>query len=236
MSDNMDMELDLARDLPRYQAPPELRAAIRRGMSPERRPRAWWWVAALSSCATAMVLALFWASLGTLMPWRGVPADPLHRLARSVLSEHARNLIWGDLQGPEFRPHIVPAALPWLRVETGVGHRQAFIGDGQLSFEGGDPVYLDGRRGVALHYRDYEGHGVTYLALPAPALTLSEALHVPVGRYRPALIRSDGFSIWVWKEGDLACFLVSDLVSESDLERFKVYFLRIREATQPFIG
>lgn len=230
------MDFDLARDLPRYQAPPELRAAIRREMSPERRPRGWWWVAALTASATAMVLTLFWASLGAFAHWRGVPADPLHRLAQAVVSEHARNLIWGDLQGPEFRPHIVPAALPWLRVETGVGHHQAFVGDGQLTFVGGDPVYLDGHRGVALHYRDYDGHSVSYLALPAPGLTISESLRVPVGRYRPALIRTEGFSVLVWMEGDLACFLVSDLVSESDLERFKTYFLRIREATQPFIG
>lgn len=235
MSDT-EFEFDLAKDLTRYQAPPELRAAVRRAMSPESRPRAWWWVGALSASATAMVLTLFWVLLGALTQWRAVPTDPLHRLTRAVVSEHARNLIWGDLQGREFRPHIVPAALPWLRLETGVGHRQAFIGDGQLGFVGGDPVYLDGRRGVALHYKDYDGHSVSYLAVPAPDLTIPKDLRVPVGRHRPALVRSDGFSLWVWKEGDLACFLVADLVSESDLERFKAYFLRIREATQPFIG
>jgi hypothetical protein len=227
-------DFDLARDLPRYQAPPELRAAIRRVMTPERRPRAWWWVAAVSAGATALAMTLLWASI--LAPGRSAPGDPLHRLARAVVSEHMRNLIWGDLPGPEFRAHVVPAALPWLLVETGVGHHRAFIGDGQLSFVGGDPVYLDGRRGVALHYKDQDGHGVSYVALPAPGLTMPEKIHVPVGRYRPGLMRHDGFSLWVWKEGDLACFLVADLVSASDLERFKEYFLRIREATQPFIG
>jgi hypothetical protein len=39
----------------------------------------------------------------------------------------------------------------------------------------------------------------------------------------------------VWKHGDLASFLVSDMVSEVDLESFKGYFLRIREATEPYI-
>jgi anti-sigma factor RsiW len=235
MSD-MEFELDLARELPRYQATPELRAAIRRGMSPEPRPRSWWWVGVLSAGATAMVLTLAWASFGASTQWRAVPGDPLNRLARAVMSEHARNLIWGDLPGPDFRPHIVPAALPWLRVETGVGHRQAFIGDGQLAFVGGDPVYLDGRRGVALHYRDYDGHSVSYIALPAAGVRIPKHLEVQVGPHRPALLRTEGFALWIWKEGELACFLVSDLVSESDVERFKAYFLRIREATQPFIG
>jgi len=37
----------------------------------------------------------------------------------------------------------------------------------------------------------------------------------------------------VWKHGDLACFLVSDMVSEAELETFKDYFVRVRTATEP---
>src|SRR2546426_12810657 len=52
-------------------------------------------------------------------------------------------------------------------------------------------------------------------------------------RFRPALLHEDGFSAWVWKQGDLACFLVADMVSEADIERFKDYFVRVRTATEP---
>ena len=43
----------------------------------------------------------------------------------------------------------------------------------------------------------------------------------------------NGFLAWVWKHGDLACFLVSDMVSEAELETFKDYFVRVRTATEP---
>jgi hypothetical protein len=48
------------------------------------------------------------------------------------------------------------------------------------------------------------------------------------------LARDNGFATFVWKQGDVACFLVSDMVSVADLERFKDYFVRIRTATEPF--
>jgi hypothetical protein len=39
--------------------------------------------------------------------------------------------------------------------------------------------------------------------------------------------------VWVWKQGELACFLVSDMVSETDVTSFKDYFARVRAATEP---
>ena len=42
-----------------------------------------------------------------------------------------------------------------------------------------------------------------------------------------------GFSAWVWRQGELACFLVSDMVSEADVERFKDYFVHVRVSTDP---
>jgi hypothetical protein len=227
-----DPDIDF-HDLPRYQAPAALRAAIRRAAAPvpETPRRSWWWAAAVSAGATAMAMALLWISV---LP-RLTPADPIQRLVRSVVSEHTRNLIWGDVELFHLRPYIVPAALPWVRVETGIGHSRAFMGDDDLRFVAGDPIYLEGRRGVALHYRNREQHTVTYIALPAAGLTIPEHRRVQVGPYRPGFERYDGFALWVWKHGDVACLLVADMVSDTDLERFKLYFLRIRETTEPFI-
>ena len=75
----------------------------------------------------------------------------------------------------------------------------------------------------------------TSAVLPAPGLTVPERHRAQISHYRPALFRNDGFTVLVWKHGDLACFLVSDMVSERDLERFKSYFLRIRETTEPYL-
>jgi hypothetical protein len=49
------------------------------------------------------------------------------------------------------------------------------------------------------------------------------------------LSRIDGFSVFVWKQDGLACFLISDLVSREDLARFQQYFVKIRSATEPFL-
>jgi hypothetical protein len=109
-----------------------------------------------------------------------------------------------------------------------------FNGDDRLTLLEAEPVYLEQHRGLAVHYRDVDGHRVTYVTLPAPpGMTLPERQRVKIDRFRPALVHDRGFSVWVWKQGDLACFLVSDMVSETDLQSFKDYFRRVRVATEP---
>ncbi len=225
LSDSSDEALGrrLATDLPRYAAPARLRAAILEAEAPTSR-RAFWLAPALSALATAAVLVL--AFLPTLP--RILPADPTERLVRSVVAEHTRALMWGTR-----RAEIIPAALPWLTQESGIGMVRVFVGDDRLVFVGAEPVYLEGRRGMALFYRDGDGHLLTYTVLPAPGLPLPERRRVQVDRFKPALMHDNGFASWVWKHGDLACFLVSDMVSHEDLERFKDYFVRVRVANEP---
>lgn len=213
----------LAADLPRYPAPARLRAAVRAAAGPTPR-RLTLWEPALAAVATALVLILFFVPL---MP-RIVPADPVQRLTRAVVSEHTRALLWGAR-----RPDIVPAGLPWLTQESGIGLQSVFAGDDRLTLLGAEPVYLEQRRGLALHYRDEDGHRISYVVLPAPKLPLPERRRVTIDRFRPALLHDEGFSVLVWRHHDLACFLVSDMVSETDLAQFKEYFVRVRQATEP---
>jgi hypothetical protein len=215
----------LGAELPRYAPPPTLRAALAR-QGGSRRPRLGWVAPALASMATALVLGLFFVP-GLPRP---APQDPVQRFARAVIAEHTRTLMWGTRRGD-----FIPAALPWLTQESGIGLARMFEGDATLVFIDAEPVYLEGRRGVALHYRDADGHLVTYAVLPAPGLRMPERERVPIaGRFRPALLRESGFAAWFWKQGELACFMVSDMVSDADLERFKDYFVRVRVATEPF--
>jgi hypothetical protein len=217
----------LATDLPRYRAPGRLRAAIIEATGP-RRTGGWWLAPALAAAATALVLVLFFAPL---LP-RIVPADPVQRLTHAVISEHARALMWGARGGD-----VVPAVLPWLAQETGIALSTVFAGDDRVAFLAAEPVYLDQRRGVALHYRDTDGHQVSYVVLPAPELRMPERERVRVQHgdkvWRPALLHESGFSVWFWKQGELACFIVSDMVSETDTGQFKDYFVRLRTATEP---
>jgi len=214
----------LRSELHRYQAPPRLRVSILEAASPPSR-RVAWLPPVLSACATALVLILF---ATPLLP-RLTPVDPLQRMTRAVINEHSRALMWGARQ-----PQILPAAQPWLTRESGIGLSRAFVGDDRLGFIGAEPVYLERERGVALHYRDIDGHLVSYLALPARGVVMPERQRTPIGRWRPVLARDNGFATLVWKQGDVACFLVSDMVSVADLERFKDYFVRVRTATEPF--
>jgi len=214
----------LAAELPRHAASAHLREAIVAAATPPPRHRSVWLAAAFAAAATTLVLVLAFLPLLPRIP----PADPAQRLVRSVVAEHERALIWGARHA-----EAIPAALPWLARESGIGLTQVFVGDDRLVPVGAEPVYLEGRRGLVLYYRDGDGHLVTYTVLPAPGLPIPDRQRVQIDRWRPALLHEEGFSAWVWKQGDLACFIVSDMVSEADLERFKDYFVRVRTATEP---
>jgi hypothetical protein len=214
----------LASELPRYSAPAHLRAAIQ-ASTPPPAPRRSWVAPLFAAAAASLVLVLVGAQY---LPRTAAP-DATALLMRAVVSEHSRALMWGSR-----RAEIVPAALPQLAEESGVALTRVFMGDDRLTFVAAEPVYLDRTRGVALHYRDVDGHLVSYVALPDRRLTVPERRRVQIGRWRPALLHDDtGFVSWVWRQGDLACFLVSDLVSDSELDRFKDYFVRVRTDTEP---
>jgi len=215
----------LRTELRRYAVPAYLRGSIAEAAEPPRATRPGWLAPSLAAAAMALVLLL--VSIPFLP--RILPADPTERLVRSVVAEHTRALMWGAR-----RQEAVPSALPWLTQESGIALKKFFGGDDRLVFVGAEPVFLEGRRGVALYYRDGDGHLVTYAALPAPGLTMPESRRVAIeNRWRPALMSDSGFSAWVWRQGDLGCFIVADMVSASDVERFKDYFVRLRVSTDP---
>ncbi len=215
----------LATELPRYTAPVSLKVAVVEALEP-RPTRTRWLAPALSALATAMLFALL--VIPTLS--RSGSGDPFQRLVNAVVAEHARAIMWGARVND-----VIPAALPRLTQESGIWLGQAFIGDDRLAFLGAEPVYLDWRRGVALHYRDAEDHHLTYIALPAPHLPLPER-RIQVDQFKPALVRTSGYATWVWKHGDLVCFLVSDMTSDSELSSFEDYFVRVRAATEPVLA
>lgn len=213
----------LADELPRYPAPARLRAVLSE-VAPPRAARPGWLAPALAAAATALVLVLLFLPR---LPRVG-PPDPMEQLVRAVVDEHTRVVLWGARSREG-----VSAALPRLRAEVKISLERVFAGDDDLTLLGAEPVYLAERRGLAVYYRDREGRPVTYAVLPAPRLGPPAAGRVQIEKFRPALVHADGFSVWVWKQGDLACFLVADRVAERDLPRFKDYFVRVRTATEP---
>jgi hypothetical protein len=212
--------------LPRHPAPPALRAAILRAVAPgPPRPRLAWWLAPAASALATAMLCLF-LLLPALPP--AAPPDPLRPLARAAVSEHARAVLWG-----ESRPDVVPAVLPRVMEESGVTLNWLFTGDDTLTLVNAQPTVVEGRRAITLTYAAADGHNVTYLILPAGQTTLPERGRVQVDRFRPLLRRENGWSLLVWRQQALLCVLVSDLVSEQDLGRFKEYFVKLRTSTDP---
>ena len=217
----------LAAELPRYTAPTSLRVAIVQALEPAPSRRPAWLSPLLAAAATAMVLAMF---MLPVLP-RILPSDPVDQMVRAVVSEHSRALMWGSRQS-----QVIPTALPWLQAQSGIGLASAFAGDDRLNFVSAEPVYLLRQRGLAVHYRDIDGHLVTYIALPAENIKVPDGARVQIDRFRPALMKDSGFVTWVWRQRDVACFLVSDMVSVDDLERFKDNFVRVRTATEPSLA
>ncbi len=214
--------------LPRYPASASLRAAVVQALLPDTPRRSWWavWLApAVSSLATAMIAMLWFASSLTTSP----AGDPLQLVSRAVMSEHARNILWG-----ESRSDVVPAALPRAMEESGVALNWVFTGDEDIQLINAKPTYLEGRRGIELAYEDTRGHTVTYVILPAGKVVLPERGRVQIDRWRPLLRRENGFSLIVWRQQGLLCVMVSDLVSDSDLDTFKQYFVKVRSSTEPY--
>jgi hypothetical protein len=210
----------LATELPRHRAPAHLRASIA-GTAGRRATRPGWRAAAISSAGTALVLVLLFI---TFLP-RTLPADPVDRLIRAAVAEHTRTAMWGAR-----RPDIIPA----VTQESGIGLARAFTGDERLTFIDAEPVYIDRRRGAALHYRDGDGHLITYIVLPGEGVPVPDKRRVQVQRFRPALLQDNGFATLMWKQDEFVCLLVSDMVSPTDLANFQEYFVRVRSATEPF--
>jgi hypothetical protein len=222
-SDDAALGRLLRERLPRHHAPARLRAAILRSDGAPA-PAGSWLPPALSAVATALLAVMV---LLSVLP--RTQADPLQGMVRAVLSEHTRHLMWG-----EARPAVVAEVLPRLMEETGIGVSWFFVGDGEVQLLGVDPIYLDGKKGLAFYYQDPEGHMVSYLVLAAQGIPMPDRGRIQIDRFRPLLTKANGFSLFVWKQQGLTCFLISDMVSEYDLSRFREYFLRVRFTTEPF--
>jgi hypothetical protein len=212
--------------LTRYQAPARLRVSVVEALSPPegRRRPSLWLAPALSALATAMViLILLWL----------VPAlsrsgnDPLQLLSRAVMTEHARAMLWG-----ETRPDAVLGALPRVMDESGVLLNWVFTGDQDIQLVNAQPTFLEGRRALALTYQDRDGHSVSYIIARGPNVAIPERGKVQIAKWRPLVRKDNGFTLIVWKQAGLVCVMVSDLVSDDDLGRFKEYFVKVRSATE----
>jgi len=226
--DDAEVGRALRQRLPRHAAPPHLRSALAQALTPEPARRAWpaFWLAPAASALAMALIMLLW--LAPSLP-TAAPPDPLRPLAGAVINYHAKTILWG-----ESRTDLVPAALPRAMEESGVSLNSLFTGDERLQLVNAQPTYLEGRRAIELAYQDADGHTVTYMIVPAPALVLPERGRIQIDRWRPLVRKENGFSMILWKQQGLLCVLIADLVSENDLGKLKDYFVKVRSSTEPY--
>src|SRR3972149_4755868 len=163
-------------------------------------------------------------------------AAPAHlRAAIAALAAPPRRAFWWApaLSALATAMVLVLAALPRVMEQTGIGLSWLFQGDDEIQLINAEPLVVEGRRALALTYQDTEGHTLTYTLLPGAGMPLPKQGRVKTDGYQPLLTQIEGWSIFAWKQKDLACFLISDLVSEQDLARFKQVFLKVRQGTEP---
>jgi hypothetical protein len=209
--------------LPRHHAPASLRVSVVQALSPPegRRRPSLWLAPGLSALATVMVMVLWF------VPALPRSSDPLQQLSRAVMTEHARAVLWG-----ETRPDAMQGTLPRVMDESGVLFNWVFLGDQDIRLVNAQPTVLEGRRALALTYQDRDGHSVSYIIARGPNVAIPERGRVQIAKWRPLVTKDDGFTLIVWKQSGLVCVMVSDLVSDDDLGRFKEYFVKVRSATE----
>ena len=72
------------------------------------------------------------------------------------------------------------------------------------------------------------------LGLKEAGVALDNRGRVQIDRWRPLVRTENGFSMILWKQQNLLCALVSDLVSRDDLAKLKEYFIKVRSSSDPY--
>jgi anti-sigma factor RsiW len=228
------LEDALDRRLPRYQAPAALKQALEArflaapaaddappalaklvALAPPppvvpRAPRARRWIApVLSAGAAAALTVVLMVAFGPRPPrpdGGALVAEALSDHMRVVASTHPLDVESGGI-------HQVK---PWFTGRIDFAPRVAFSGDGDFPLMGGSLGYVFDRKAAVLVFKR-RLHTITLLVFPPDGLAWPAQAPVTVGRLSVVAQSRHGFSVLLWRDGDLGYALVSD-VARADLE------------------
>jgi len=202
----------LDQQLPRYAAPLALKRRLESRLSgageppPARRHGALRWAApGLGAAVAAAVVVLAMHGQGR-PPGEPLVAEAIADHLRVVYRDHPVDIESGG-------PHQVK---PWFTGRLDFGLPTVFAGNDEFTLEGGAVgVYLDRQAAVLVYRRQL--HKISLFVYRADGLSFPKADR-PMGRALASVRQVRGFSVIVWRDGELGYTLVSDL-NENDLMR-----------------
>jgi anti-sigma factor (TIGR02949 family) len=212
---------------PRYVAPAALRTRIQAllgGQVPARAvPRTTWlhrltsrpWTVAALAGAAAVLLVVWGASF-----W--LARDPLVLFLDRAVAEHSEYV-----KDTMTRPAADPLALvSGVRSQVDFRLEPVFLGDARVQLVTGTTSDLRGRRAATFVYRDASGRYTTLFLMPEAGLAIPTEGRMPIEGFKPYHRVASGRQLLLWKQGNLACLLVSDL----DEAGIASMFLKVRKA------
>lgn len=220
----LDEALDdaLAHRLPRHRPTADFTRRLRARLSeahvtapapvaaaaPVTPPNRWRWVlapfgSALAAAAIVMLVA------------RPTPAPaPEWSLADEAVSDHLR--VVASPRPPEIESGGIHQVKPWFTGRIDFAPRVAFAGDDQFPLVGGSLGYVRDHKAAVFQFR-HRMHAITLLVFPATGLPWPSGDVVRLGPLSVTEAASRGFSVLLWRDGELGYALVSD-VNRADLE------------------
>ena len=183
--------------LPQYAAPLALKRRLLARLPPLAPPRRRWWPAVAAIAAVALLVI---ALRATLPP--GVQP-----LVAEAVADHLR-VIYRDrpVDIESGGPHQVK---PWFTGRLDFALPAVFGGDDEFTLEGGSVGYFHDRQAAVLVYKR-QLHTISLLVFRADGLSFPGGAE-SLGRVSASVHQQRGFSVVLWRDGELALALVSDL-------------------------
>jgi len=168
----------------------------------------WRWVLAPFGSALAAAAIVVLVARPTPTP------APEWSLADEAVSDHLR--VVASPRPPEIESGGIHQVKPWFTGRIDFAPRVAFAGDDEFPLVGGSLGYVRDHKAAVFQFR-HRLHAITLLVFPATGLPWPTSGASHLGQLSVAEASSRGFSVLLWRDGELGYALVSD-VNRADLE------------------
>jgi anti-sigma factor (TIGR02949 family) len=211
----------LERRLPVHAAPLALkrRLAARLSTEPEARPaparRPWMRRIAPPLASALAAAALVLVSVRAINPGAFHPESPTRQMAAEGVNDHLR--VVQSTHPVEIESGGIHQVKPWFTGRLDFAPRVDFSGDAEFPLVGGSVGYYRDRKAAVFVFR-HELHTISLLVFRADGLPWPTRGLRRIGRLDVDVRSERGFSVLLWRDGELGYCLVSD-VSPDALER-----------------